>query len=77
MKIIYLMLCAVMLSSCIKAPVKTEQVTPVIKSPVLCKDLPKKRWADFAKKYNGPAYRKNNYDTKLQAAYEKASGCIK
>lgn len=28
-------------------------------------------WEGFAKGYNGPGYRKNNYHTKLKAAYEK------
>lgn len=29
-------------------------------------------WAGFARAYNGPAYKKNNYDTKLAQAFEKA-----
>lgn len=28
------------------------------------------RWEEFARNYNGPAYKKNQYDVKLQAAYE-------
>ncbi|MDB5205145.1 MAG: putative phage-related protein [Flavisolibacter sp.] len=28
-------------------------------------------WAGFALAYNGPLYRRNNYDTKLKAAYTK------
>lgn len=31
-----------------------------------------RNWASFAKKYNGPGYAQNKYDTKLAAAYEKA-----
>ena len=31
--------------------------------------LRKKNWAAFAKAYNGPGYAKNQYDTKLAAAY--------
>jgi len=31
--------------------------------------LKAKDWAKFAKLYNGPEYAKNNYDTKLQEAY--------
>lgn len=31
------------------------------------------RWAHFARKYNGPQYQKENYDTKLAAACEKFS----
>lgn len=30
-------------------------------------------WAAFAKGYNGPQYRKNNYDTRLFAAHQKFS----
>lgn len=30
------------------------------------------QWADFAKIYNGPSYKKNNYDVKLQNAYATA-----
>ena len=36
--------------------------------------LKAKKWAAFAKAYNGPAYRKNLYDTKLQRAYEAHAG---
>lgn len=35
--------------------------------------LREKRWADFARGYNGPGYAANKYDQKLQAAYEKLS----
>ncbi len=34
-------------------------------------ELRDKRWADFAKRYNGPTYKKNKYDEKLAAAYLK------
>jgi hypothetical protein len=30
-----------------------------------------KQWASFARIYNGPAYARNHYDTKLAAAYER------
>ena len=30
-----------------------------------------KKWADFARRYNGQDYRKNAYDTKLADAYER------
>jgi hypothetical protein len=33
-----------------------------------------KRWADFAKAYNGPGYAQNKYDLKLAAAYKKYAG---
>lgn len=29
------------------------------------------RWADFARRYNGPDYKKNRYDDKLAVAYAK------
>lgn len=35
------------------------------------KALKEKDWANFAKLYNGPAYAKNQYDTKLAAAYKE------
>lgn len=31
-------------------------------------------WAQFARRYNGPAYRENQYDQKLAAAYQRFSG---
>lgn len=34
-------------------------------------ELRELRWADFARKYNGPAYAKNKYDLKMAAAYKK------
>lgn len=37
----------------------------------LHKALKARKWADFAKGYNGPAYKENMYDTKLQRAYER------
>lgn len=44
-----------------------------IKHTSLDDELRELRWADFARKYNGPQYAKNKYDTKLAAAYEKFS----
>ncbi|RYF34848.1 MAG: N-acetylmuramidase family protein [Comamonadaceae bacterium] len=32
------------------------------------------RWADFARRYNGPAFAANRYDTKLAAAFKAAKG---
>ncbi|MDF3935360.1 N-acetylmuramidase family protein [Pseudomonas citronellolis] len=37
----------------------------------LLKALKARKWADFAKLYNGPAYARNLYDVKLQRAYER------
>jgi hypothetical protein len=38
----------------------------------LADELRDKRWADFARLYNGPEYAQNQYDTKLATAYQKA-----
>lgn len=40
----------------------------------LLKHLKNKDWASFAKGYNGPSYKQNNYDVKLEAAYTKYLG---
>ena len=40
------------------------QINPGMKAALKAKD-----WAKFAKLYNGPAYAKNNYDTKLAESY--------
>jgi hypothetical protein len=40
----------------------------------LSRHLANRQWADFARKYNGPKYKENKYDEKLQRAYEKHSG---
>lgn len=37
-------------------------------------DLRAHQWAVVARVYNGPGYRKNNYDTKLAAAFKKWRG---
>ncbi|PRP71810.1 peptidoglycan-binding protein [Chromobacterium amazonense] len=44
----------------------------ILAEPALLKALQAKKWADVARLYNGPAYRDNLYDAKLQAAYERA-----
>jgi len=36
-------------------------------------ELRSRNWAAFARQYNGPAFAKNKYDTKLAAAYRKYS----
>lgn len=40
--------------------------------PALLKALKAKKWTDFARLYNGPAFAENLYDAKLAAAYLKA-----
>lgn len=42
--------------------------------PALNKALKARKWAEFAKIYNGPTYRENLYDAKLARAYERHSG---
>lgn len=39
----------------------------------LADELRQHRWADFARRYNGPTFAKNQYDTKLAAAYRAAA----
>jgi hypothetical protein len=36
-------------------------------------ELRERRWADFARRYNGPGYRLNHYDTKLAKAFASFS----
>lgn len=42
--------------------------------PALNKALKSRKWAEFARIYNGPAYKENLYDTKLARAYERHNG---
>ena len=42
-----------------------------IKNSGIDKSLRALNWVEFAKKYNGPGYKLNQYDTKLQKAYLK------
>ena len=44
-----------------------------IKAIQLDDELRDKKWTEFARRYNGPAYTKNKYDIKLAAAYKKYS----
>lgn len=41
----------------------------------LHKALKGKKWAQFAKAYNGPAYARNLYDVKLERAYDRHASC--
>lgn len=43
--------------------------------PALDKALKARKWADFARLYNGPDYQRNLYDVKLQRAYERHAAC--
>lgn len=44
-------------------------------NPALHKALKAKKWAAFAKGYNGPAYARNLYDIKLERAYQRHAAC--
>jgi hypothetical protein len=46
----------------------------VAADPALHKALKSRKWAEFAKLYNGPAYRENLYDQRLARAYARYSG---
>ena len=41
------------------------------KNPSLLKALRAKNWTEFARLYSGPAFAKNQYDTKMAAAFNK------
>lgn len=43
------------------------------KDKSLLNSLKKRDFAAFAKEYNGPAYKKNNYDTKMEKVYRSLS----
>jgi peptidoglycan hydrolase-like protein with peptidoglycan-binding domain len=43
--------------------------------PVLHKALKARKWAMFARLFNGPAYQRNLYDIKLLRAYERHADC--
>lgn len=40
--------------------------------PAMVDHLREKRWADFARRYNGPGYQQNQYDIKLAAEFTRA-----
>ena len=42
-------------------------------NPAMLRALQNKDWAGFAKAYNGPSYRENDYDTKMRRSYEQFS----
>lgn len=43
----------------------------VLRNHGLASALRDQRWADFARRYNGPRYAENAYDIKLEAAYRR------
>lgn len=44
--------------------------------PALHKALKARKWADFARIYNGPAFKENAYDAKLAAAYARHAAAL-
>lgn len=42
--------------------------------PAMHRALKARNWAEFARRYNGPAYAANRYDTRLAAAYARHKG---
>lgn len=53
------------------APGQIELLLRFIKANHLIPALNARDWAGFARRYNGPGYRKNAYDTKLSIAYAR------
>ena len=47
-------------------------VSFVAAQPAMADHLREKRWADFARRYNGPGYAQNKYDIKLAAEFTRA-----
>ena len=45
----------------------------VLNDRSLLASLKRQDWADVARRYNGPAYKRNNYDRRLAAAYDRHS----
>lgn len=47
-------------------------VSFVLSQPAMADHLREKRWAEFAKRYNGPGYQQNQYDVKLATEFTRA-----
>lgn len=47
-------------------------VSFVLSQPAMADHLKEKRWADFARRYNGPGYAQNQYDVKLASEFTRA-----
>jgi hypothetical protein len=48
-----------------------EAFTKFVRADGLVRYLKELRWAGFARRYNGPAYKENHYDEKLERAYRR------
>lgn len=53
-----------------------ESMTRFIEKNGLVDELQRRDWASFARRYNGPGYRKNAYDTKMAQAYKRWSKAL-
>jgi hypothetical protein len=53
---------------------QTRQMLRFIEKAGLSEPLRRRDWTAFARGYNGPAYRRNAYDTRLAAAYARHGG---
>jgi hypothetical protein len=47
-------------------------VSFVLAQPAMADHLREKRWAEFARRYNGPGYQQNQYDVKLASEFTRA-----
>lgn len=56
---------------CQSAEKQLQAFCEYIKQVGLADELKELRWEDFARKYNGPLFSRNAYDSKLAAAYAK------
>lgn len=59
---------------CKDANAHLEAFTAFILDRGLADELRDKRWDDFARLYNGPSYKLNDYATKMAKAYSKLKG---
>ena len=55
-------------------PEQLDGFVEFIKFSGLADELRDRRWADFARHYNGPSFAVNKYDTKLAAAFKMRGG---
>lgn len=62
---------AMVLAFCASEAAQLEGVVNFIKANGLADELKRHDWAGLARGYNGPAFAKNNYHTKLSAAFRK------
>jgi hypothetical protein len=47
-------------------------VSFVLSNPTMAASLRERDWAEFARRYNGPGFKKNDYDTKLVSEFARA-----